>query len=915
MGEPDGVSKSTEMENHAPDATTAGVERTAALRDHCLWILRGRGGETPTALPPADAERAEDWLIRLNGLLAAARHAAGEGERRDGLMYDGFKKQALALADELTLSEADRMLLVARVDKPFDRTAHGLAPWQWFAYPPMDAAERALLIQYQIKAGWEGESPETLESLRQTFADQYPEDYDLLAQAEENGRLFQILKRRAYQLGWRSGGKGTFKRLLDEASVPEKVQRTLWKVFCQAVALKRAKAAERAEPAAVSAEETGDSETAAAKDAETALSEAWAEKDGGGAGGLLGDGIHPNSILNLRPSQKWTVYGDESGPQFRDAGGRYVFVLVPEGVQLPPLPIGWHAVEQSLEENLSAARDLRRSGCGVLGIPVSALRPSDRDLWFPCIQELLELALGLLPLDGETEVELVVEQRGTANAENAALLGQTIDIATWRLAQMAPDRAKAIHVTGHFAGKEDNRWGGYADVAAYSWGCEPEKRRVFDEFGWVGPCLVAEDEETAAAFRRCFEMLQWGGRLPPADWSALASCREATAVGSLVGALLQECGKEARKDPGLWRTFLDHTVGHLDSNAIRMDLLQRQIAWLKEWEPDTEQIPPRLRLLWLTAQLAESNHLGGTKFGQEAHKREFGDLSRRLKDEDAPLCCCAALHLAVELTDDFRFEEAREVLRPWAEEPVAVPGLRCHAQVLSSLGQHEAFLGRNGEALALFERALAAFRGLSEGAEGECGQTLAYAVAAAMDARSPKLEGLLEAYFHAGNAGGEIWEETARRFARDAGAEGKFAHAIFLRWLAELPEGHPVRRAYAERPGEWRWGEDQHPWELIAFYRALLLGEGSEAGREWLRRGHDLAWRGGPTLKAIALVLGAGLMADAEMPAAAYLAEVEEVARLLPGLGAERMGVLREQAARPVGLLELAKRVLPFNFR
>lgn len=256
------------------------------------------------------------------------------------------------------------------------------------------------------------------------------------------------------------------------------------------------------------------------------------------------------------------------------------------------------------------------------------------------------------------------------------------------------------------------------------------------------------------------------------------------------------------------------------------------------------------------------------------------------------------------------------MLLPWLDEPVAVPGLLYHAQVLSSLGQHEAFLGNNEKALEYFDRAFSEFTRLSEGQQREIDHTLAYAVIVAMDANSPRLPLLMAAYLYGGAYTVEGMVDMANQFAAvgEDEPDSKYAHAILLRYLVTLPEDDPVRQAYLAKSSEWKWSEDGHPWELIAFYRAMLCADKPSRVR-CLKQAFALAEQGGPTLQIIATVILGSLLAEGEADAAVYAATVESVIAQLPALGADRFAALREQATNPQPGLLLAEKVLPFNFR
>ena len=299
------------------------------------------------------------------------------------------------------------------------------------------------------------------------------------------------------------------------------------------------------------------------------------------------------------------------------------------------------------------------------------------------------------------------------------------------------------------------------------------------------------------------------------------------------------------------------------------------------------------------------------------HEREFVELCERLKDEDAPLTCFAALHLAVEKTDSYEFDVARSILKPWERERIAVPGLRYHAQVLSSLGQHAAFLGDNIKALEYFRKAMDEFKLLSADWQHDFDQTCAYAVIAAMDVGASELNDLMATYLYGGEWSEDTMVDIAQRLSSVGEDEpgSKYVHAILLRYIVTLSPDNPVRSAYVANSSKWNWSEDGHPWELIAFYRALLLPKGDPARVDWLRKGYNLCANCGPTLRAIAAVILGALLYDGDAKRDEYMAKVEEVLSLLPNLGAARASALLAHANKPIPPLDLAKVVLPFNFR
>ena len=912
------------------------ARRDSRVADYCRWFLKGKSGQAPTEICPEDADFVAEWQKKVDALLHRAEELARAGDGRGSMAFDRLKKDSLTLADEV-FTGPDRGGVFGRVAQTFDSVAMEVAqggiesktskdqPETWHAYPRLEPDAYRLLLDVQKYYAWGDHGANDLARAQKDFLKECPGREDLIDLARANGWLLKDLKELAYGFGFRKDGKRKLDAVLGRVGIPRGLKyledEIVWRSFEAGVAACQRKK----EAKAFVQRQIRNAKAVSKKPVDVTLppSPVGLKSDSCAEGVQLPSVGHPNSILNLKPSKKWVIVSDETGTNFgNDAfaepskAGRYAFVLIPESAQLPKLNPGWHAVDKDLQSVLNVAKDLHQSGCGILGIPVRGLSPDNRQLWYACIETLLDLTVRLLPIDGETRVELNVEQRGVATADQNELLQKTVDDVMHRLALVNPEKAKEIHLTARFIGKYDSPWNGYADVVAYSWGCGKVMQKAFAQFGWIGPCLVSEDGEVAEAFRRCLELVHRGGALPVADWNLLVTNRETTAVGSLTGALLRTCGDEARKDASLWRGYLDYVLAHLDSKAIRMSLLVPQLKWLKEYEPDSEQLPPRLRLLWLTAQLAASNHQGGVQFGEIEHCQEFSDLMSALKDEDAPLTCFAALHLAVELTDAFRFEEARAMLLPWLGEPIAVPGLRYHAQVLSSIGQHEAFLGNNEKALEYFDRAFAEFTRLSEGQQREIDHTLAYAVIVAMDANSPRLPLLMAAYLYGGAHTVEGMIDMANQFATvgEDEPDSKYAHAIFLRYLVTLPEDDPVRTAYVARLPDWKDGTDGHPWEMIAFYRAFLCSD-RELRVRYLKQAFALAEQGGPTLQVIATVILGALLAEGEVEASTYAAKVESVIAQLPALGSDRIAALRDQVTNPQPGLALVERVLPFNFR
>jgi hypothetical protein len=363
-----------------------------------------------------------------------------------------------------------------------------------------------------------------------------------------------------------------------------------------------------------------------------------------------------------------------------------------------------------------------------------------------------------------------------------------------------------------------------------------------------------------------------------------------------------------------------------------MRLLSRQVNYLAVNMPFNAELPPRLKMVWMTAQLAEKNHRGVIS---QDDLKELSILIDKLYIEDAPLCCWSTLHMAVEETNAFRFEKAKQIILEFAGRfnlfdetlnfenlfpdgvhmatewipKAALPGVRYYGQMFSSLGQHEAFMGNFAKADDHFRKAIACFKLLSDGGSKDIGQTMSYLVINRMDfEKEPeKMLPLIEEYL-----GGKL-EEKARKFAVSSDANEKYYHAIMLRYFMELGDAHPAVKAYLELKKKWKL-EEGHPWEMIEFYRALLINNPLER-IEHLKQAYNMALKGGATLYIIASAILGGLYCFMPEVKEKFEKLCEIIIREIPDIGDARRNALREQLNHPIPPLEFAKKILPFNFR
>ena len=627
--------------------------------------------------------------------------------------------------------------------------------------------------------------------------------------------------------------------------------------------------------------------------------------------------IHPNFIATLPPAKKWSILIDETGSVFssnaqnskRSDRGRIVAIVVPNYCKLPELPATYHSVNMSFDTIQKVVDTITKSPCGVLGISLNALHSLSGELWYVGIETLLDTILRLLPINDKTSVTVHVEQRSLFTPEMSAYMATTCSSCMNRLSRTYPNLAKQIELSGDIIKKSDHPLIGYADTIAFCWGGS-SVASLLERSGWVNSCLLDSNPEQLC---KAIDSLQRQAPLDEQEWDDLINRREADSPNSLAYALLTMQGQEARLDEKLWNRYLEHVQKHLYSKAINLFALGKQIAWLKKWIPAEAKFSPRMRLLWLTTQLAQANHLGQTNM-ISAYQKEFEDLCTLIYPEDAPLTCLTCLHVAVAYMNDFNFKTAYDVVKDWIAKDEAILGRQYFGQVLSTIGQLNAFIGNQEKAVEACCAAIEKFKKLTNADQmtDDINKTSSYKVIAMMDSNPipDNMTAELEKYL------GRTLAEAADHFAVSA-IDGEFyMHHVFLRYLVHVnaPELKPIIEKYLSHKAEWKTGQF-HPWEMILFYRALLQTD-SAARNAYLDLAYkEVAQTNDGTLKAIACVILGGLYYYDSSRKEELTALTQKVIDTMPYLGEERVTALKNQLEAPVEPLALAKAVLPFNFR
>lgn len=642
---------------------------------------------------------------------------------------------------------------------------------------------------------------------------------------------------------------------------------------------------------------------------------------------------HPNDVTGLKPQAAWTLLVDESGRSEDGAfetgsraNGILAGVLMPTANPLPKCP-EMHASEEKDEAQFRAGDKLigtmlSRPDCGVLALPIRALR-SSRD-WGAAVGILIDLVLRLLPLNGKTKLTVIVENKD--GYELSSAFGYLRDACYYQLMLNQPARAEKIELEMKVMDKH-HPFDPYPDyVANTCFAGNNVSRARLQLSGWQQTCFLEYDPRELA---RILDLYYSGRRIPANDWQALL-VYAGKSGRNFVSGILSSLRLELQNDLPRWEEYLNHTISHLNSKDIDLRLLSAQINFLMDAQPADGEMPARLNLLWQTSMLATRNHHGELITDEE--ETEFLRQIRLIYPDDAPLACWTTLHLAVAMTDSFDFTRAKRLIRDFydvrkefelpnrkllnagesrfAWTPMVVPSRKYYAQMLSSYGQHEAFTGNPTSSVAYFRRAMELFAEMTDRADGEkqARQTQAYLVTALMDAPSLGTEFSRELVRYLG----ESPQTAAKKLAGVTG--DAYPHHILLRAMADGRLPAAARRAYMAEAGSWTH-RDQHPWELIEFYRGVLSTSLADK-RKFMRSGYEIAMKdGGATLRMIGCCILGGLYFHDQSVEAELRELTERVITELPKLGPKRIAAMRRQLQEPIDPMVYLKKTVPFNFR
>jgi len=644
----------------------------------------------------------------------------------------------------------------------------------------------------------------------------------------------------------------------------------------------------------------------------------------------------PHAIHTLDPCASWDLVIDESGCEFEVGAsgtqvGKIVGLLVPRGCDLPALK-GFHAISVLPEDVDQAVQAVLDRPVGVFGISVSDIPEAIGERWMDGVCEVIHWVWQLLPIAADallTDLHVHIENRGMYDAKLDLKALEREMLRQWARI----DSSRKVRLSMCFASKDGHEYLGYVDALAFTWGSPAqESRERLKKSGLTGECL-----QSIGSGRKLRDLRDFYARPELLDgeyWKWLTGLPESNHPGSLSGYVLGRLAIHCSANPSKWDEYVSILFDHLESKALDLQVLGRQCSWLAQCRPAGTVLPVVVELMWNVALLANKNHLGQTECRELISAiRALGDS---LLEEDARLVCKADLHLAVQATNRFEFEEATHFMGRWqdlsrleesfrsvgvgqslfkhlGEMMPLVVGLQLAGRVKSTIGQHLAFVGKFAEAREMFESALIDFEKLSDRASArrDKEQTGTYLAIAAMDdPECPRTEVVRLVETVLGPLSSAIDE-----LASSTKVQHKYMHHLLVRYLVQCGDARTISEyLLAAKSMRYDYG---HPWPLIQFYRCLMAKEHAlQLWEDVAKSVWELAFESnqGSTVRFIGMCLGVSLgLIDVSWPV--FGSEMRQLREAFP-LAEKRLDLLELYAKNPsTSPFETVEALLPFNFR
>lgn len=558
------------------------------------------------------------------------------------------------------------------------------------------------------------------------------------------------------------------------------------------------------------------------------------------------DGQHPNSVRHLKSANQWTIHIDETGNQFgsdkirqdeKEMTGKLVALVVRQGVKLTELPKNFHATDYQNKANSKYDPNFldniineilsKKQQIGILGIQYNDSLAKSSPNWWSGVSTLIRLVLRLLPFDTAktgygTNIKFFIEQRDYKCHIN---LDAFADDLLTDLKSIDPVRFGNLTLEMQFTEKDGDKYNGYVDTIAHSWGggtLAQERRKKAKLSGY---CFL-NIQDTHAVERLYALVDDPKEKLDARDWYDIMVAAADEPQHSILHDYMNNIGQVVQNDLTNWRSYLNEVQSRLKYKDYKVNQLVNILTWLDENKPKKGILPKMLELQFKSAKLASTNHKGQADFSQLS---DILSLGNTLLEEDAQQVAHTFLRLATAYANNFSFEQMKEILSQEIMQNKLAIGLSNYAKNLSSLGQYYCFINQPKKAIEYFTQALKCFEHLSdkEQAKKDIAQTETYLMFAYLQTNEPvgkKLQDLFKT---------KSWIESVETYAQNVKDKAldlvptdknyKFKHQIIVRMLNQ-GQFDSLKNSYLKHSDKWVNGEG-HPWQSINFWRGVLLTE------------------------------------------------------------------------------------------
>jgi hypothetical protein len=437
---------------------------------------------------------------------------------------------------------------------------------------------------------------------------------------------------------------------------------------------------------------------------------------------------------------------------------------------------------------------------------------------------LIRWVLRLLPIESGRPTNVIFEIEEYSSYKPTKDLSIRGESVLSELMQLSATRYENLSLNMKFVSKGECKLNGYVDTIANCWGSPaPRRKKFLRHFKLLDHCLLTPKVE--GFFERALIAMVDGRSLLPKDWYTLVSSVQSLDSRTLIDDFLLKLGERSQGDKALWINYLSEVREQIRIKALAPHSLNKAINWLEQYKPQGQSIPKIVDLQLRASRLALENHQG---LSIERNVQRTMALAFDLLEEDAPQSCEVILRAVVAMTNVYNFEILTSYVDQLLGNQVKVFGLSNYGKLLSTRGQLAIFNGDSILAVGYFDKALTVFKRMSDPQQRqrELLQTGSYRLFALVDQEAKdatKIYWEFETFVQSMN--GLDLSKTIP-YINNWNGMRRFEHHLLLRAIVT---GHLNRinygKIYLESFNNWSEEEEDHPWQLIYFYRALLLAQ------------------------------------------------------------------------------------------